>query len=76
MPRAFFTALTIGTGVMDNPYRPELADEPGIEGWAACYEQDAEARSLVLVKAPQAVLDTLALTYDRVYSDVEVGLAV
>ncbi len=61
---ACYGSKTIGTGTDADPYRPEIGDTPGVEGWAACYEQPDEKRALVLVKAPAKVLDTLAKSYE------------
>lgn len=74
MAYAYFAVATTGTGSTSDPYRPEVANEPGLEGWSACYEQPQEQRVIVLVKAPQTVLDALASAYEQLYTGGEVGL--
>lgn len=73
---AYFCSTTIGTGTDSDPYRPALADFPDVEAWAACYEQSKEERAIVLVKAPEPVLDALSVDHERLYLASEVGLDV
>ena len=69
---AYYCSVTIGTGKDDDAYRPEISDEPGIEGWAACYEQSKETRAIVLVRAPEDVHALLAAEYELLYTADEV----
>ena len=63
---AYFCSVTIGTGKTDDPYRPEIGDAKGVQGWAACYEQPKETRAVVLVKADDKTIAALAQSYERI----------
>ena len=70
MSDRYYICGRIGSGTEDDPYRPEVADEPGVTSWAA--NQQLESLLPTPVHAPRFivwVLGDAALHAELGYSD-------